>query len=223
MSSVLRFLEERLGGPNRVETSANAFVPYTMVCVSYRGYWTSQGRPSEKGIMLDGAAALEWIRSQQSPVLPHRPISLIFWGQSIGAGVATCLAARHEFFKDTLSLRMLILETPFTSIRDMLVALYPQKWLPYRYLWPFLRNHLDSIRALEEIAKRPQGELPEVVLVQAGNDELVPSLHGDILAERCAAVGMPVSRHVINGALHTEVLSRPEGRRVIADALARVS
>ena len=38
----------------------------------------------------------------------------------------------------------LVLETPFTSIRAMLVAIYPQQWLPYRYLYPFLWNHWNS-------------------------------------------------------------------------------
>ena len=200
----------------------NTSVRYTMVCVSYRGYWTSKGRPSERGIAKDAAAALEWITSQHKADSGHR-IPTIFWGQSIGAGVATSLAAHHTVFSGRLALQMLILETPFTSIRDMLVTIYPQRWLPYRYLWPFLRNHLDSWQALEQIAKQPSTELPEVVILEAGQDELVPKSHGDALEKRCTSLGLKVQRHVIKGALHTEVLSRAEGRAVAAVAVGTVS
>jgi uncharacterized protein len=193
-----------------------------MVCVSYRGYWTSKGRPSERGIANDAAAALEWIVSQHKRDSAHR-VPVIFWGQSIGAGVATNLAARHKLFSERLTLKMLILETPFTSVRDMLATIYPQKWLPYRYLWPFLRNHLDSWHALEQIAQQPSIALPEVVILEAGRDELVPKSHGDALEDRCTSLGLKVERHVIQGALHTEVLSRAEGRAIAASAVRRVS
>ena len=54
LSPVLRMLRD-----SHQETG---LVRFTMVCCSYRGYWTSQGRPSEKGIAKDAAAALEWIK-----------------------------------------------------------------------------------------------------------------------------------------------------------------
>jgi uncharacterized protein len=229
LSPVLRLLQNNKNDlQNAADRSqhrlgrVNASVRYTMVCVSYRGYWTSKGRPSERGIAKDAAAALEWIISQHKPDSGHR-IPIIFWGQSIGAGVATSLAARHKVFSSRLALQMLILETPFTSIRDMLVTIYPQKWLPYRYLWPFLRNHLDSWHALEQIAKQPSTELPEVVILEAGQDELVPKSHGDALEKKCTSLGLRVQRHVIKGALHTEVLSRAEGRAIAASAVGTVS
>ena len=74
------------------------------------------------------------------------PSRLIVWGQSIGAGVATNLAARLTTTDHTVPIDALILETPFLSIRAMLETLYPQRWVPYKHLWPFLRNHLDSWR-----------------------------------------------------------------------------
>jgi hypothetical protein len=86
------------------------------------------------------------------------------------------------------------------NIRDMLVTIYPQKWLPYRYLWPFLRNHLDSWRALEQISQNPSTSLPKIVILEAERDELVPKSHGDALEKRCIDLGLDVKRHVIRGA-----------------------
>ncbi|KXJ91380.1 hypothetical protein Micbo1qcDRAFT_163082, partial [Microdochium bolleyi] len=117
----------------------------TMVCLSYRGYWTSRGRPNENGIRLDANAALDWVSACHQHHYHHHPHAgsppsatsghVVIWGQSVGSGVATNLAAAGTM-PANLSLDSLILETPFTSIRDMLTVLYPQRWLPYQYLWP---------------------------------------------------------------------------------------
>jgi uncharacterized protein len=199
-------------------SGTNTPVRYIMVCLSYRGYWTSKGRPSESGIAKDAIAAVDWIASQHRAD-PSSRVPVILWGQSIGAGVATNLAASHELLFKDVDIKLLILETPFTNIRDMLVTIYPQKWLPYRYLWPFLWNHLDSWQALGRITEERSSSLPKVVIIEAGKDELVPKSHGDRLEKRCIDLGLNIRRHVIRGALHTEIMSRPEGRIIAAEAI----
>lgn len=192
-----------------------------MVCASYRGFWTSQGRPSEAGIAKDALAALRWISSHSMTQvgLSGQRVPVILWGQSIGAGVATTLAANRDV-SPNIDIRKLILETPFTSVRDMLLAIYPEKWLPYRYLWPFLWNRLDSYAALGAISHgKERANLPEVVILEAGNDELVPKAHGITLEKRGLELGFQVRRHVIGGALHTEAMVRPLGRSLAAEAI----
>lgn len=196
-------------------------VKYTLVCLSYRGYWKSKGHASEKGISKDAAAALRWIshRESRDNTEGSKDISVVLWGQSIGAGVATNLAASRHSIPRNIYIRSLILETPFTNIRDMLVALYPQKWLPYRRLWPFLMNHLDSKLALRHIAQATSFPLPDVEILEAGKDELVPKTHGDVLENICLEVGLRVRRHVIDGALHNEVMFRPGGYEIITQVI----
>jgi uncharacterized protein len=201
---------------------------YTMVCLSYRGYWKSRGRPSERGLNLDAQAALEWI--QKSNELAPEGVGqdqravVMFWGQSIGAGVATNLAAAICGQPDAGS-RLpdaLILETPFLSIRAMLENLYPQKWLPYRHLWPFLRNHLDSWQSLTTIATRCKNAglvPPRVFILEAGRDELVPPEHGIKLLQRCLELGVSVKKKSVNGAYHNEAIVRGEGKRAVVDAI----
>lgn len=188
---------------------------YTIVALSYRGFWTSSGRPSEHGIMLDAEAALAWIAAtfpSASAVVP--------WGQSLGAGVAVAAAAAHggrNASGRSLQIRGLILETPFTSVKDMLAAIYPQPWLPYRYLWPFLRSRWDSRRALGDMVD--QRTRPEVLILQAGNDELVPATHAEELETLSKNSRMDVRRLVINGALHHEVMFKPHGKAAVIDFL----
>ncbi|KAI8630116.1 Alpha/Beta hydrolase protein [Xylariaceae sp. FL1651] len=221
LSSILGMLRRQIATEHRS-------VRYTMVCLSYRGYWTSRGRPTENGLRLDAAAAINWIsrmhqeRNHEKPDNLNLPAELVLWGQSIGAGVATNLAADHSM-TGNLQLNSLILETPFTSIRAMLEVLYPQKWLPYKYLWPFLRNHLDSWKNIGLIANRYHGEklLPEVLIVQAAKDELVPAELSQKLYNRCVELQLPVDRIAVNGAFHNDAMFRAEGRRAISEFLAR--
>ncbi|KAH7027599.1 Alpha/Beta hydrolase protein [Microdochium trichocladiopsis] len=195
----------------------------TMVCLSYRGYWTSRGRPNENGIRLDATAALNWTSayhagSAGAGCKGHA----VYWGQSVGSGVATNLAAEVDV-PSNLRLDNLILETPFTSIRAMLSVLYPQKWLPYQYLWPFLRTHLDSYANIAAIAERYRNTeyQPQVLILEAAKDELVPSELSQQILERCQEVGLEVSREKVNGAFHNDVIFRAEGRRTVSGYLAR--
>ena len=152
---------------------------------------------------------------------PGSQNSLIVWGQSIGAGVAVTAAATHlsNLPADLNGSRDggiagLVLETPFVSIRSMLATLYPQRWLPYRYLWPFLWNWWDSEAALRAIAATQTQS--RVLLVQAEKDEIVPEDQMDRLEGLCRDLELKYSRKTVRGAFHTEVLTKRQGREVIA-------
>ncbi|KAL8848966.1 MAG: hypothetical protein Q9221_006061 [Calogaya cf. arnoldii] len=213
-----------------LQREASFSTKYTLVAVSYRGYWTSRGRPSEHGIHFDAAAAIEYATKQLHK--PNdQPIGLVLWGQSIGAGVAVSAAAALSSTKQRGEGNMsggdptvaspvsgLLLETPFVSVRAMLTAIYPQKWLPYRYLGPFLRNHWDSRAALRKIAD-PSVQGPKILILQAGNDELVPSGQAVELEETCEGLGLDVQCVVVSNALHNEAAAKGQGRRAIVDFL----
>lgn len=160
-----------------------------MVCLSYRGYWRSRGRPSERGIGLDAEAALQWVRQLNSDNSREKRLVVVLWGQSIGAGVATNLAVSSSARAGPRP-DVLILETPFLSVPAMLEVLYPQKWLPYRHLWPFLRNHLDTEKNLEVVA----ADCEKSGLRAPGRDELVPAEHAAKLYQRCLELDLPVEK-----------------------------
>lgn len=194
----------------------------TMVCLSYRGYWTSRGRPNEKGIRLDTDAALKWISAYHAKSsAAGRNAHVVYWGQSVGSGIATNLAADQNP-PSNLRLDSLILETPFTSIRAMLTVLYPQRWLPYQYLWPFLRTHLDSHANIATIAKRYRETrpAPQVLVLEAAKDELVPAELSQQLLRRCQEVGLKAACVSVQGAFHNDVMFRAEGRRAVSHHLA---
>ncbi|KAF7512600.1 hypothetical protein GJ744_000861 [Endocarpon pusillum] len=227
---------------------------YSIYALSYRGFWTSRGRASQSGIELDAQAALTWL-TQNVRQGPHIDTTFVLWGQSVGAGVATTalatlltqqyLNAAGPQHQNLLNTHSLILETPFLSIRSMLTTLYPQKYLPYRYLWPFLRSTWDSGLAVKKIAvvataaaaaaashpkPNPSSRngpsaivvtppiVRKVLILQAGKDEIVPAEQSEAL-ERICRENLPgaieVERLIVAGALHTEVMAKPQGRGAV--------
>jgi pimeloyl-ACP methyl ester carboxylesterase len=102
-----------------------------------------------------------------------------------------------------------LLETPFVSIRDMLVAVYPQKWLPYRYLGGFLWNTWELVVALEKAIKA--GWNGRVLIMQAGADELVPEGQAGTILEVVEKAGLQGELEVVRKALHVECLTKPGG------------
>jgi acetyl esterase/lipase len=223
----LPFLSDGLKAVERIEGGTGT-IKHTIVAVSYRGYWTSRGRASQSGLELDAEAALQFVVDHFSSTT--QDLRIVIWGQSIGSGIATIAAARYmESLKSSMRqgppLRGLILETPFTSVNDMLVALYPQKWLPYRYLGIFLWNPLDSRAALLSMGRTYtplNNNLPQVLILQAENDELVPSNHGVELEDLCKTGELDTERKVVRGALHTEVMARGDGRNAVAQFLIKI-
>ncbi|KAF2139825.1 uncharacterized protein K452DRAFT_210419, partial [Aplosporella prunicola CBS 121167] len=199
---------------------------YTIVALSYRGFWTSKGKASEKGIQLDARAALAWVEETYHN---HPDTRMILWGQSLGAGVAANLAAHHLelaqqsiLSKTNRAISGVILETPFISIKEMLLSLYPQKWLPYRYLWPFLRNHWDNDAALKSIATKDGGKRFPIMIMQAAEDEVVPMGQADHLQHLCQELQLDVRRRDVPGALHMDTTTKQSGRDAIVGFVKEV-
>jgi fermentation-respiration switch protein FrsA (DUF1100 family) len=126
----------------------------SVTVVDYRGYGGSEGTPTERGLIQDGAAAYAWLRQRQRPARSsgvgsasqrRRPV---LWGESIGSGVAVALLADRgdgnaganaganeggQGGGDTPVASdgsILVLEAGFTSCVDLGSAAYP--WLPVR-------------------------------------------------------------------------------------------
>jgi fermentation-respiration switch protein FrsA (DUF1100 family) len=82
-----------------------------LVALSYRGYAGSSGSPSERGILLDAAAAYAFTTAR------YPEDRIVAWGFSLGSGVAVAVAAEHP-------IGQLILEAPYTSTVDVAGALF---------------------------------------------------------------------------------------------------
>lgn len=110
--------------------------------VSYRGYGSSEGSPSEAGIKLDAAAALAYARDRTDVLDVSR---LYLFGRSIGGACAIAMAATPQA---QAILRGVVIENTFTSIDDMIDQIMPF----LGFAKALNRNKWDSLEGVKRIA-----------------------------------------------------------------------
>jgi len=123
--------------------------------VDYRGFGKSDGRPSEKGLYMDGVAAYDHLVRKEG-ILPR---DIVLHGHSIGAAVAVEVALNRE-------VRSVILESAFTSTRDMAETMPLFSILSP--LFPANYANLQKISHLRTPKLIIHGELDEMVPFSMG-------------------------------------------------------
>ncbi|KAF8630058.1 hypothetical protein AX17_005503 [Amanita inopinata Kibby_2008] len=204
---------------------------HAILSIAPRSYWKSTPRTStQRGITLDYLYAVRHALNR----FPHS--SIIIYGHSLGAAVAVCLLSllhsrddvgfrpSHPWSRPKFPLALthdprldriqgLILENPFSSIPEMVRALYPSKWIPYRYLAPFVWDKWDAGAALRSCstAVRRHNETSSSIspaasvsvlarlarntlVLQSEHDEIVPCQMG----EEMYALAQAVPRIVVD-------------------------
>ena len=144
----------------------------------YRGYGRSDGRVSEQGTYEDGVAALKYLESRPDV----DPAKIVFFGRSLGAGVAVETAVRHRPYG-------LVIESGFTSVRSMARRHYP--FLPLGFL---VRTKYDSV------SKIPKVDAP-VLVIHGDSDSIVSFEEGLKLFKEARE---PKEFYTIEGADHND-------------------
>jgi fermentation-respiration switch protein FrsA (DUF1100 family) len=143
----------------------------SILIFDYRGYGRSTGVPSEAGTYADARAVREWLRERE-------PGPVVYLGASLGAAVATMLAAEDPP-------AALVLEAPFASVQAMASATVPGAgWL--------FRTRYDTLGTV--------GGVDAPLLVFHGDaDEVVPYRQGRAVFEAASEpktfVSLPGARH----------------------------
>jgi fermentation-respiration switch protein FrsA (DUF1100 family) len=151
---------------------------FSVLLVDYRGYGGNPGGPTEEGLAADAHGAIDYLVSRDD-VDPDR---IVYFGESLGAGVAVGLATEKPP-------AALVLRSPFTSLQDMGSTHYP--FLPVSLmLW-------DRYPNLERI---PSIEVP-VMVVAGSADSIVPLEQSQRLF---AAANEPKRILIIEGADHND-------------------
>ena len=89
-------------------------IGYNVLIVDYRGYGTSQGKPSEQGLYADARAALAYLRGRPD----ISPAHIVLYGYSLGTAIATNLA--FEEAAQNRPFPAMILEAPFASVQALI-------------------------------------------------------------------------------------------------------
>jgi uncharacterized protein len=163
---------------------------FDVFAFDYRGYGRSSGRAGELGTHRDARAARDALMRQEGV----DGARVLYLGESLGGAVALVLALE-------LPPAVLILQSTFTSVRDVARVHYP--FLP-RALVP------DAYPSLRLI-----GRLHAPLLVIHGDrDDIVPLAHGQALFD---AAPDPKTIEVLPGASHNDLIG-PRWIQAIAEA-----
>lgn len=184
-SRVLLFFHGNAGNISHRLDSIRQFheLGLSVLIIDYRGYGQSEGRATEKGLYRDAEAAWRYLVEDRG--VPASDV--IVFGRSLGASVASRLAAEHRPLA-------LIVESSFTSVPDIAGELYP--WLPVRWLSRLshaTRDHVRDVRC-------------PVLVVHSRDDEIIPFHHGE---EIFAAANEPRTLLAIRGT-HNDGFIRDE-------------
>ncbi|MGH3841854.1 MAG: alpha/beta hydrolase [Pseudonocardiaceae bacterium] len=168
-----------------------AAVGFSVLLLDYRGYGGNPGHPSEHGLIADARAARAYLADHGVPA-----DRLIYFGESLGAAVATRLAAEQPP-------GALVLRSPFTSLAAVGSRHYPL--LPVRLL---LRDRFPVTELIRQV------QVPTAV-VYGTADTIVPPEQSAAVA---AAAGGPVRAVPVVGADHNDA-ALVEGNVLIAAVL----
>ncbi len=175
-------------------------VPVNVFIIDYRQFGKSEGKVSEQGTYLDAKAALSYLHARKD----INNEKIIFFGRSLGSAVAVDLAVKETCCA-------LILETPFTSIKEMGKTLYPFLSISLH----FLRTKYDSLSKIKHI------KVPTLIM-HGDKDELVPFKQGMKLYEHA---NEPKEFYTIPGANHndTHIVGGEEYFDVIRDFVNKLA
>jgi pimeloyl-ACP methyl ester carboxylesterase len=164
---------------------------YDVFLLDYRGYGKSGGTISNQAQLL---ADVDAAYRQLLPKYPESQPVII--GYSLGTGPATWLAARHQP-------RLLILQAPYFSMRDMAKRLYP--FVPGFVLrYPMPTNELIG-----------QVKAP-IVLFHGNRDEVIPCAS----SMRLRTLLKPIDQLIIlPGTRHNGMTDNPQYRRELVRLL----
>lgn len=148
--------------------------------VDYRGYGRSEGKPAEKGLYKDAAAAFRWLVAEKG----IDPSSIVLFGHSLGSAVAVDLA-----LGEGKGAGGLVLESSFTKAGDVARMLY--NGLPVDLL---MSVRLDTIGRIGKVS------MP-VLVIHGEEDTTIPFAMGEKVFK---AAPEPKAFLAVSGADHSD-------------------
>ena len=164
---------------------ARALTPlgYRILLAEYPGYGGRSGSPNEATFVADARETVE---------LAHQEFGapIFLWGESLGGGVTTALAA-----DSSVPIAGVILVTPWDSLPRLAQSIYwffPARW--------FVLDKYDNVANLQSYGGR-------VAVALAEKDEVIPIRHGRRLYE---SVDSPKKLWIFENAGHNSWPIQPE-------------
>ena len=127
--------------------------------IAWRGFSGNKGKPTEDGLYIDGESAVNWVMEQGV-----EEKNIVLYGESLGTGITSEIAQNKNFAG-------VILETPFTSMKDAAKKFYP--YIPISIL---LKDRYENEKKIMNI------NIP-IMIMHGEKDTIVPFSMGKKIFE----------------------------------------
>ncbi|XP_039185399.1 protein ABHD12B isoform X2 [Crotalus tigris] len=195
---------------------------FHVLTVDYRGYADSTGKPSEKGFTTDVLCLYNWIKARSGNS------TIIFWGHSLGTGIATNTARKLK--EQGIIVDAIILEAAYTTIRDAaasipLTTIY-RKFPGFEYFILDTMARADMFFLNEE---NVQVLSSPILILHSEDDKMIPIQQGRKLFE--ITYGASEKKDNIKflsfppsmGLGHDHISSHPELASILKDFLKSIT
>lgn len=140
---------------------------FNVFLLDYRGYGRSTGQADIEAAHADVETAINYLISRGGVDRN----ALVIFGQSLGGAIAIHAVA-HSPHRHLI--KGLIIESAFSSYRDIAREKLAEFWLTWPFQWPFSWLISDRYSPLNSIAKL--SPIP-LIIIQGGRDPIVPEHH----------------------------------------------
>lgn len=169
-----------------------------LIAVPPRSYGLStNARPNQRALLSDYRAVVKHVTSKYAELDKRDRVQtkIVWYGHSLGASIATCLLAgvsKQDFDARKIVCDGLIFENGFSSIKGMVRTLYPQRFLPYYWLTPFVADDWNAVDAFQPDKKDHTiiNTVPKL-FIASEKDEMVPTEMVKRVYERAVEHGEP--------------------------------
>jgi hypothetical protein len=164
---------------------------FNVFIFDYRGYGFSEGAPSLPGAIADVESAFKWLLARKD-IDPKR---IVVFGQSLGGSLATYFTATTPHRS---SIRALVIESAFSSYRDIAREKLASFWLTWPLQYPLswtVEDDASPIRVIGKVSPIP------LLVIHGDADSIVPIVHGRRLYD---AAGEPKEFWTVAGGNHID-------------------
>jgi fermentation-respiration switch protein FrsA (DUF1100 family) len=180
-SKVMLYLHgngDNVGGWYPAPVGIQKYIPVNALLVDYRGYGRSTGKPTIEGVITDAFAMYEYLIQKG-----YKAENISIYGRSLGGAIALEVASKQK-------VHSIVLQSTFSSLRDIAKDLYPQ--IPQIIIQNKFFNSVELIKKIN---------VP-VFISHGSEDEIIPVKHSYRLFE---AANEPKKLLILKGATHNDV------------------
>lgn len=161
---------------------------HDVLIMDYRGFGKSQGKLSEKALLSDALVMYDYGARR------YGKENIVVYGRSLGTGIATYVASQR-------STRLLILEAPYFSMRDLIAQKFPI--VPELFLPIFFKYPLRTDKWIRNVSST-------IEIFHGTSDTVIPYKNSQLLYELILQEHPCVHLTSILGGTHLNLAHHPE-------------